>query len=221
MDYTPSDDPITATAEHLASVIKDHLTSGEQVLWLLSGGSGIQVVLKTARLLSDVDLSKLSATLSDERYGPIGHQYENWKQLLDGGLNLPGATLYRPLTGKDHATTAEEFGSWVKRQMTMSDYKIGLFGIGSDGHTAGIKPHSDAVHATTWATYFTGDDYKRVTITSMVISELDEAVIQASGTDKTSTLQRLLHETIEATDQPAQVLKSIPKCTLYTDNKEL
>jgi 6-phosphogluconolactonase/glucosamine-6-phosphate isomerase/deaminase len=221
MDYTPSDDPITAAAEHLASVIHEHLGAGERVLWLLSGGSGIQVVLKTASLLSDVNLSQLSATLSDERYGPVDHQDENWKQLLDGGLHLPGATLYRPLIGKDAATTADEFGVWMKHQMTVSDYKIGLFGIGSDGHTAGIKPHSSAATAVTWADCYIGEDFERITITPFGISQLDEAVIQASGTDKTPTLERLLHNTIEIIDQPGQVLKSITKCTLYTDNKEL
>jgi 6-phosphogluconolactonase/glucosamine-6-phosphate isomerase/deaminase len=221
MVYTPSDDPITAAAEHLASVIKDHLVRGERVLWLLSGGSGIKVVLKTARLLSGVDLSNLSATLSDERYGLVDHQNENWKQLLDGGFQLPGSTLYRPLINKDRSTTADEFGAWIKRQVAVSDYKIGLFGIGSDGHTAGIKPHSVAVNATEWASHYIGDDFERVTVTPFAVSQLDEAVIQASGIDKTSTLKQLLHDTIEIIDQPAQILKSIPKCTLYTDNKEL
>lgn len=221
MEYLPSDDPITAAAEHLARVIKDHLDTGDQVFWLLSGGSGIKVVLKTAQLLTGVDLSRLSATLSDERYGAVGHIDENWQQLLDGGLNLPGATLYRPLVDQDRTTTTDEFGAWIMQQMTTAHYKIGLFGIGSDGHTAGIKPHSDAVKTTAWAESFTGDDFERITITPLTISQLDEAVIQASGSDKIPALKTLLYDSIDIADQPAQILKSVPKCTLYTDNKGL
>ncbi len=217
-----SDHPVTAAAEHLVKTIKDHLAAGETVLWLLSGGSGIAVVLEVAKQLKGVNLDSLSVALSDERYGPLGHADENWQQLLDAGMSLPGATLYRTLTGDDNAvTTAEKFSTWLVEQLSAADYTIGLFGIGSDGHTAGIKPHSPAVDAATYASYFTGDDFERITMTPLAIRQFDEAVIQASGADKVQTLKTLLHETPNIASQPAQVLKSIPKCTLYTNNKEL
>ena len=105
MDNVYSDDPIHAAANHLALKIKDRLASGQRVVWLLSGGSGIQAVLATCTLLAGSDLRNLYVTLSDERYGPVGHPDENWQQLLDGGMQLPSANLYRPLTGDDIVTT--------------------------------------------------------------------------------------------------------------------
>jgi 6-phosphogluconolactonase/glucosamine-6-phosphate isomerase/deaminase len=221
MEGIYSDNPISATAQHLASTIKEHLAAGEHVLWFLSGGSGIQVVLETDRLLVDTDLTNLHVTLSDERYGPVDHPDENWKQLLDDGMQLQGATLYRPLIGEECTKTTDEFGAWIMQTMSNVNYKIGLFGIGNDGHTAGIKPHSSAVDAAAWADSFQGDDFQRITMTPFAISQLDEAVIQASGADKLSTLRQLVHQTIEITNQPAQILKTIKKCTLYTDNKEI
>lgn len=221
MEYIYSKDPIQTSAGHIASAIKDNLTSGKKVLWLLSGGSGIRVVLEAARQLEGVELSNLSVTLTDERYGPIDHSDENWKQLIDGGLTLPGASLYRPLVGADRRTTTDQFGAWIMQQMNAAEYKIGLFGIGEDGHTAGIKPHSDAVNSAAWAECFTGEDFERITITPFTISQLDEVVIQAGGTDKTATLRQLLHETVNTAEQPAQILKTIAKRTLYTDNEEL
>lgn len=221
MESIYSDDPIRASAEHLAVAIKEHLVAGEHVLWFLSGGSGIKVVLETDKLLAGADLTNLSATLSDERYGTIGHANENWQQLLDGGLKLEGATLYRPLVSETCSVTTDEFGAWIMQVMDAADYKIGLFGIGSDGHTAGIKPHSPAVDTTAWATCFKGDDFERITMTPLAISQLDEAVIQASGPDKRAVLSQLVHEDIDITNQPAQILKTIQRCTLYTDNKEI
>lgn len=221
MEGIYSDDPINASAEHLATTIKERLAAGEHVLWLLSGGSGVKVVLETDRLLSGTDLTNLSVTLSDERYGNVGHPNENWQQLLDGGLKLEGATLYRPLINEDITTTTDEFGAWIMQVMSAADYKIGLFGIGSDGHTAGIKPHSPAVEATAWAACYQGEDFERITMTPFAISQLDEAVIQASGTDKVPTLRTLIHENIDIANQPAQALKTVSSCTLYTDNKEI
>lgn len=221
MEGKYSENPITASAEHLALVIKAHLAAGEQVVWFLSGGSGVKVVLETAKLLIGTDITNLHVTLTDERYGPIGHADENWQQLLDGGLALEGADLYRPLIGESCAKTTDEFGAWIMQVMSTANYTIGLFGIGADGHTAGIKPHSSAVETSAWADCFTGDDFERITITPFTISQLDEAVVQASGADKVPTLRQLAYDTLSLADQPAQVLKSVKKCTLYTDNKDI
>lgn len=221
MEIIYSSEPVDAAAVHLARNIKARLDAGERVVWLLSGGSSIKVVLETANLLADTDLTNLSATLSDERYGNIGHADENWQQLLDGGLRLPGADLYRPLTNNDRSTTSREFSAWVEQKISTADYTIGLFGIGGDGHTAGIKPHSSAIETTAWAIDYTGDDFERITITTHAINHVDEAIIKASGDDKIPALKRLLHQDIPFSEQPAQALKLIPKCTLYTNNREL
>ena len=221
MDNVYNDDPIHAAANHLALKIKDRLASGQRVVWLLSGGSGIQAVLATCTLLAGSDLRNLYVTLSDERYGPVGHPDENWQQLLDGGMQLPSANLYRPLTGDDIVTTCDTFGAWIMQQMEAADYTIGLFGLGSDGHTAGIKPGSSAVTATAWAEHFVGEDFERITMTPFAVSQVDEIVVQASGDDKLPMLRRLLYETLDATEQPAQILKTVAKCTLYTDNEEV
>lgn len=221
MEIIVNNNPVSASAEYLASTIKEHLAADEHVLWLLSGGSGLQVVLATDQLLTGTDLTNLSVTLSDERYGTLGHPDENWQQLLDGGMTLSGATMYRPLIGEDRTKTTDEFGAWLMQVMTSADYTIGLFGIGTDGHTAGIKPHSSAATTTAWAEHFTGDDFERLTMTPLAVSQLDEAVLQASGVNKVPTLRTLLYETAEISVQPAQILKSVPKTTLFTDNEDL
>lgn len=190
-------------------------------MWFLSGGSGIKAGIEAARQLQGTDLRNLYVTLTDERFGPVGHANENWQQLLDAGLTLTGATVYRPLQGDDLSVTVDEFGAWVMQHMTMANYKIGLFGIGTDGHTAGIKPHSPAVKTSAWADGFSGDDFERLTITPFTIGQLDEVVIQAAGGDKLLTLKQLLHKKADLEEQPAQILKQITKATLYTDNEKI
>lgn len=221
MNIVTTPTPAYSAANHLAIVIKDHLDAGHTVLWLLSGGSGITAGIEAARQLTGTDLRNLYVTLTDERYGPVGHSDENWQQLLSNNLTLTGATVYRPLRDENLSITTDEFGAWIMQHMEVADYRIGLFGIGDDGHTAGIKPHSSAVEATLWADSFSGDDFERITITPFAISQLDEAVIQASGTNKLATLSQLAHKKLPLSDQPAQILKTIPKATLYTDNEKV
>ncbi|MDB5179367.1 MAG: hypothetical protein JWN01_1310 [Patescibacteria group bacterium] len=205
--------------DHLAQTITEHLEAGDHVLWLLSGGSAINVAVEVGGRLrgADIDLAGLIVTLTDERYGPVGHAGSNWRQLEDAGLGLPGATLLPVLAGVDLEATAEEYTAILKNHLHSADYRLGLFGIGPDGHTAGILPHSPAVAATKLAASFDGGQYQRVTMTAPAIALLDEAVVYAAGEPKWPTLARLAREDAPLTEQPAQVLKAVPQLTIFTD----
>ncbi len=218
MKYIYTETPIEAAANDLAKTLVSHLNNKEKVLWLLSGGSSIPIAIQASQQLKGRDLSNLIVSLTDERYGDVGHSEENWQQLIDGGLDLGGATVYRPLVGKDIIKTTELFNDWLAKQFATVNYAIGIFGMGSDGHTAGIKPHSPAVKSVNLASSFTSDDFRRITINFVAIAKIDEAVIQASGTNKKQILHDLLYYEVPIEDQPAQILKTIPNATIYTNN---
>ena len=209
-------------APFLAGRIRQQLQDGKQVLWLLSGGSGVQVCVAASKLLQDENLTNLYVTISDERYGPVGHANENMKQLFDAGLSLPGATIYRPLTDASIADTTRQYDNWLTRTLTKVDYTIVLLGIGEDGHTLGIKPHSPAVSDDSIVCYFEGEDYQRITTTTSFFSHVDEAVVQAYGEAKRPVVNKLLHTSNHSLEGfPATLIQNIPKTTLFTDiNKE-
>jgi 6-phosphogluconolactonase/glucosamine-6-phosphate isomerase/deaminase len=220
MHYVTTEQPVIEAANHVATAISYHLSQGQRVLWLLSGGSGAAIAVAASQRLAGVDLTNLSITMTDERYGSLGHPDENWQQIMDAGFVAPGATLYRPLSGHAIADTAAAWGDWLMNALDNADFSIGVFGIGNDGHTAGIKPHTSATTSTQPIAAFTGDDFERLTITFPVIKRLDEVVIQASGSDKTAIIHELLsgHATLE--DMPARILTTIPASTLYTTVKQ-
>jgi 6-phosphogluconolactonase/glucosamine-6-phosphate isomerase/deaminase len=220
IDYIYADQPAEKAAEMVVVEIKKHLAKGEQVLCLLSGGSGIAVAVEADKKLAKTDLSNLFVSLTDERYGELGRKDENWQQLLDVGFSLTGANLYRPLNGKDMRQTTADFNDWLTKQFKNADYKIGVFGLGIDGHTAGIKPNSIATKSQDLAVYYTSDDFERVTITFTAIRQLDTAIIQASGIDKKTIINSLMNETPSYINQPAQILKFVPNVRLYTNNKK-
>lgn len=211
-------EPIAAAAKQLADSINRELLAGHDVLWLLSGGSSLTIATAAATQLHGSDLSRLHVSLTDERYGELGHADENWQQLLESGFAVPGADTYRPLTGDTLERTVDQFEAWLNNALTKATYTIGIFGIGPDGHTAGIKPHSPAVTSDHLAVGFVGDDFTRLTITPLVIARCDEIVIQSSGADKQAVLVDWLSREHELADQPAEALKQVPNATLYTTN---
>ncbi len=215
-NYT--DNPIEQAGMAAADSIIDHLDKDERVLLLLTGGSGLAIANHICDQLKSIKKNNLYVSVTDERYGDVGHKDENWQQLLNNGFNLPGANLYRPLNGKSRNKATTDFSNWLTEQIYKADYKIALFGFGTDGHTAGVKPHTEAVDSPNFADSFTGEDFERITMTPKAISLLDEAIIQASGIAKIPVLSSLMNETIDIHDQPVQVLKSVPVVKLFTNN---
>lgn len=207
---------IYLAAEYLAEVLSAQLSSGKSVLWLVPGGSAIAVAAAVGNHLKDQPLDHLTVTLTDERYGPVGHADSNWRQLMAAGFNLPGANLLPVLSGASRQETTKNFGLKLEKSLAAADYSIGLFGIGADGHTAGILPHSPAVNATTLTQSYKTENFERITMTPPAIGKLDEAVAFALGPNKWPVLNRLT-DTIGIAEQPAQALKQVSKLIVFSD----
>ncbi len=215
-EFHTSASPEKEATAYLAETLKHELVGGKKVLWLLSGGSAVLVAQKTAEALQGIDMSNLTVTLIDERYGDVGHTDSNWTKLQNAGFFLPGAMLHPVLTGESKETTSKQFAVFLENALRENEYKIGLFGIGIDGHTAGILPHSPAVADTRLVVGYTTETHERITTTPALIRELDEAVVYAAGDEKKQTLEMLKGD-YSIDEQPAQALKQAKKFIIFND----
>ena len=217
-------------AEFIVSSISNQLKIGKQVLFFVTGGSSIAVGIKVSELLREnlqANLTKnLTIMMTDERYGVLGHQDSNWHQLMERGFRIPRAKLIPILNGNDRASTVEKFNKNLSQELMENKetkYKIGLFGIGADGHTAGILPKSevvsDAVKSEDLAFGYDTLTFSRITVTPKAIEKLDEIVAWVQGEDKWSVLESL-EKDIPVIEQPAQILKKVPSLTIFTDYKK-
>ena len=214
-------------ANSIVSAILRQLELGKRVLFFLTGGSSIAVGVKITELLyhqPKQDLIKnLTITLTDERYGATGHTDSNWQQLIEKGLNLPGALFIPILIGESRDKTVENFNKTLLQEFNKTDkentYKIGLFGIGADGHTAGILPGSGAVKSENLAFGYDTPTFSRITITPEAIEKLDEAIAWVRGENKWGVIKDLQEKDMDVTQQPAQILKKVPVLTIFTDYK--
>jgi len=207
-------------AVYIASAVQEKLRTATPVLWLVPGGSAIAVAATASRLLreSGVPLNNLTVTLTDERYGDVGHPDSNWPQLQAAGFDVPDATLLPVLHGGSLSETVAQFATTLETELNKATFRLGLFGIGADGHTAGMLPHSSAVAETGFAHGYDAGNFTRITMTRPAIALLDEVVVYAVGEEKWPILQQLEAD-VPVEDQPAQALKQVPIVTIFNDYK--
>ena len=207
---------IEPVVEYLAGLINRHLEKNDKVLWLVPGGSAIEVAAEVSKRLPKNYLSNLTVTLTDERYGQIGHKDSNWTQLKTAGFKLDGANLQPVLTGLSLEKTAVRYSKMVEEDLNQTVYSVALAGMGPDGHILGIKPKSPAVDSVKLAVGYEWDDFTRLTLTEKAISLLDETVIYAVGEEKWPQFDALERD-LPAQEQPAQLLKRSKKVIIFND----
>lgn len=214
---TSSVDPVT---DYLVEVLSEHLQKGQAVTWLVTGGSAIAVAVEVSKKLAGQDLANLSVTLTDERFVPMGNPDSNWQQLVDAGFNLPGAQLNPILNNKDSTQTTFYYDEVLRKLLEGDGYKIGLFGMGPDGHVAALFPNFPQINeAEHYAVYLEGSPKPpamRMTMTIPAIQKLNEAVLFTRGKEKRPLIEEL-QEDVPLSQQPAQILKSLPKLTIFND----
>ncbi|MGH7238252.1 MAG: 6-phosphogluconolactonase [Candidatus Saccharimonadales bacterium] len=217
MQLLKIDSPEQAT-ETLVAALKAALEKQPAVTWLVPGGSNIAITVAAMAGLPDALTEKLIIAQTDERYGELGHQDSNWRQLIEAGFQLKKAKALPILTNEPLSLqgTATRYAKNIG-ELIMLTYKIGQFGIGPDGHIAGIKPDSPAAVANGLAVGYQAEDFERVTITFGAIRQLDEAFAFVFGESKRATLEALANEHHQPLLQPAQILKSLSNSLVYND----
>ncbi len=201
----------------VADLISSKISNDKKVLWLVPGGSALTVAVKASQAIHGVD-SNLFITLTDERPGPVGHKDSNWQQLKEAGFNYLTREYYEVLQNQDTLQETTAFAAWLGHFFTSVDFKIGLFGIGSDGHTAGILPGQTSPRGAL-AAYYKEENRERISVTPYLITQLDLAVVYALGLDKKPMLELLANNT--PNDLPLSNLKAAGELIIYNDQIEL
>lgn len=234
-------------ANDLAREISDSILHGKKTLWLIPGGSNIPIsvcamdIIKESVIGKPKVMSNLYITLTDERFGPVGHADSNWTQLEKAGFDFSYLSLSAPYSygvnaepvllanpGGDKTLDLEEtVKSWEKRVVKLfdsADIIIGQFGIGADGHIAGILPGSPAVSCKSMVCGYTSPKFTRITLTFPALRRVNSAYAFAFGEEKRPALEKLMKVSKDAKDAmlaqiPAGILKlkSLNKSYLYSD----
>lgn len=203
-----------------AGLLRDRLAAelaaDKSVLWLIPGGSNIPLSVSVMNDIPGQLTSNLSLALTDERYGNIGHPDSNWWQLDQAGFDDKQARRFPVLIDKNLSATVNHYNDVISQLIMSSDVIIGQFGMGADGHIAGILPDSPAVSATNYVAGYHTATYTRITCTFEVIRRCTAAYLYAFGDNKREALEHL--QTRRAvSSQPAQILHQLADAFVIND----
>ncbi len=212
----------TEAAEILAAKIADSLKQDKKVLWLLSGGSNIPLSVSALEILKTLFSKKtlkanLAVTLTDERYGPVSYPFSNWQHLIKDGFKLKEVKAVPVLSGLSLEETVKEFEQNYKKLTQWADIIIGQFGIGVDGHIAGVLPDTIGVNSKEIACAYEAVRFTRISLTLNTIKNISVVYAFVFGSAKKTMLHIFHNHASSLEEMPALILKHIPEAYLYSD----
>jgi 6-phosphogluconolactonase/glucosamine-6-phosphate isomerase/deaminase len=219
MQFIPAESPEPVPLI-LSKRILQSLSEGK-VLWLVCGGSNIPLsvaAMKEIRAAASPEtLQNLTIALTDERYGPVDYADSNWKQLIDMGFPIEGIHTIPILVGKSIEETVAVYTASLEEAFSQNPVVIAQFGIGANGHIAGVMPHSVGVTDEHTICAYTAAPYERITLTLPAFKHISVAYAFIFGASKREVVAQLKNEDISLADMPSQILKEIPESYLYSD----
>ncbi|MBA2279403.1 6-phosphogluconolactonase [Candidatus Saccharibacteria bacterium] len=203
----------------LETALGDALRAAGQhrVLWLVPGGSNIPIASRIMTDLPRTYIKNLTIALTDERYGKSGHKNSNYTQLIKAGFDSRGAVFKNILTGKSFQETVMDANTYMQELFNTHKVVISFFGLGADGHIAGILPRSPAVFSKRLVAGYDAGDLQRITLTSVALQKVTHAFLGAFGREKKPALLNLRDKHLPLNKQPAQILRSIPETDIFND----
>jgi 6-phosphogluconolactonase/glucosamine-6-phosphate isomerase/deaminase len=223
---TPKED----AGAHITAVLKEK--SDVPTLLVLSGGSCAQIL---PHLRIEARTAPLVIAFGDERFTTTkeGNHYAQFRE-SDFYRELPEENISLvpslPLPGEDHQSFAKRMNDAYETFLDAypNAYALGIFGIGEDGHTAGIFPGPEKEFLQTYrrteeycipVVYLQSRYPQRISVTPAFIEDvLDEVVLFATGTNKCENiLDYMFNRSFEEYQIPALIPASHPQSILFTD----
>ncbi len=205
--------------DFLFNEIRSALKEYQKIIWLVPGGSNIKLAAKVFSRLNEKELSQLLLVLTDERYGKPGHYESNDFQLEQAGIDFSKVTHY-PVLNYDLSLedTTKKYAEVLEYVFSQADYIIGQFGIGPDGHTAGILPGSEATTINDkLAIGYKSNEFTRITMTFSAIKRVNKALVFVFGENKLEALKNLKDKVLPLGIEPAQIFKQLKDAYIIND----
>jgi 6-phosphogluconolactonase len=214
-----------ATAEELIAAAAVAINDTGRFAIALSGGGTprrLYALLATAPYAARVPWARAEVFFGDERCVPPDDAASNYRMAREellAHVPLPAAQIHR-IHGEDapetataayerqlRATFATPMGP--PRSVPGRCLDLVLLGLGDNGHTLSLFPHSWTVHERErWVVADTVDatPRRRVTLTAPVVNAARHVVFLVAGADKAPMLRRVLEGPHDPDALPAQLI---------------
>jgi len=216
-----------AAAEEFFARSQRTLAQGRAFTCALSGGTTPRLLF--AHLADRNRMSGLRADFwdsvhffwGDERVVPPDHPDSNYRlahEELIGRIHIPARNVHRIRAEFGAAAAAAEYERELRAFFDAADARIPRFdlmylGMGGDGHTASLFPHSEALREDTLlvaAPWVEKLDAFRITLTLPVFRHASCVAFMTCGQSKAEMLRRVLCSEPASDPLPAQLVRPHP-----------
>jgi 6-phosphogluconolactonase len=198
------------------SVVKEAIASSNRATLALSGGSTPKP-LYAALAKAELPWEKVYIFWGDERYVPHDHPKSNALMASEAWLNhvpIPAENIFPMPTGANNpAADAAKYESQLKEFFQLSEGELPAFdfvlqGMGDDGHTASLFPHTEALDVRDrLVTVGNHDGEPRITFTVPVINRGRHVVFLVAGENKQTALGQVFSEHADDHTYPSKLIQ--------------
>lgn len=207
-----------AAADHIVQAAQREIDAKGSFSLALSGGSTpkmLYTMLAEPPYVKWIEWDKVHLYFGDERGVPPEHKDSNFKMASETLLDvapIPPANIHRMKGELPAEEAAKEYGLMLKQTFGDGGIDLVLLGMGDDGHTASIFPHTIAVKEKEHRVigYFaenssTGKSW-RITMTAPFLNRSKEVLILLAGKNKAERLKEVLEGEREPERLPIQLI---------------
>lgn len=181
----------------------------------LSGGSTPKPLYE-ALALESLPWSKIHIFWGDERYVPATHQDSNQlmaRQAWLDKIELPAANIHpMPTTGgdpqQDAAQHEAELRQFFQQPEGFPTFDLILLGMGDDGHTASLFPHTEALTVSDrLITVGNKDGQPRLTFSVPLINQANCVMFLVAGASKRPALKEIFAPQGDEHQYPSRLIQ--------------
>ena len=223
--YTVCEDATTLAeraAEYFAQRINEAVKARGVARVAISGGSTpkrtFETLARRGKGESGIPWEQVQLYWVDERCVPPDNQESNYRMTREAMLDaipLPAVNVFRIEGELPPEKAAARYESVIRAQFRLEGAEIPRFdvvqlGMGDDGHTASLFPHTDALHELgriAVANHVPQKDAWRVTLTWPVINNGRHVVFLVEGEGKAGVLAAVFQGKYDPEAKPSQLIR--------------
>jgi 6-phosphogluconolactonase len=205
-----------AAARRVVDAARESIARSGTFTFTLSGGStpkALYELLANDEYRDRIDWPRVEIFFGDERTVPPDHPDSNYRmanQALLSKVPIKPENIHRMRGEIDPEQAAKEYGQLLKRRFgDDGGPDLVLLGIGDDGHTASLFPHTAALRETkhrAFANPVPKLNTTRLTLTAPLINRAGEILVLSAGENKAPVIRQILEEPPDPDRLPIQMI---------------
>lgn len=192
---------LTYCTEHWINAAKKAIRDHDAFYVALSGGSTPKAIFEQLTSLPYVEMiewKKVHLFWSDERSVPAHHPDSNYHMAMQAGflkMPIPSHQIHRMIAEKEIEKNALAYEKTLEQILGKRPMDLIMLGMGEDGHTASLFPHTEGVHAIgrkIIANFIPQKNTWRMSMTFDYLNSSSQKVVYVLGESKAKTLSQAL-----------------------------